>query len=136
MRTLRLAVTLLALAVFIGATIVAADAANVPGVISTPVKKTVATTAKVPTLAKLPALKMLSGLEKFSQANDAAGNAVKLEAAKMAMGTRQDISVSAGKASSKLSLAGMRTMPQLQLGKMLNAYGMNMPALTTLGNIK
>jgi len=133
MRTLRVALVLLALAVFIGATMAAAGATTAaPAAISAPaMKPTIKPTIK-PTTMSAP--KMLSGMDKFSQVNKAAGNVVKQEVQMMTRNTQNEIARNSGKTSAKLATPGMRAMPA-GLGKMPSLSAMKMPALISLGSI-
>jgi hypothetical protein len=80
---------------------------------------------------------MMGGLEKFSQANDAAGNMVKLQAAMMTKSIQKEVAQNSGKMSSKLGIQGMGGIaPQLGHLRQMPAMGtMNMPDWTSPGII-
>ena len=134
-RTLRIALVLLALAVFVGATMAVAAAAA-----SNPATASIKMPAMVPSLDKMVSkinLKDSIGSKAIDDANLAGSNAVKNKAAKVTYGVQKNIVQSFGKMSNQVSIPGMGSAnPQLDhLRQMPAMAAMNMPDWTTPGII-
>lgn len=146
MRTMKIALVLLALVAFIGATMAVASAATETAtVISAPAQKVPAMTPqkmsmKVPTLEKIGfKMNMLNsiGSKAIDEANAMASNAVKSKAAKMTTAVQKNIVQSMGKMSGQTSIPGMGSInPQLDHLRQMPAMStMNMPDWTSPGII-
>ncbi|WP_424356596.1 hypothetical protein [Methanocella sp. MCL-LM] len=134
-RTLRIALVLLALAVFAGATMMAASATAQKSSFAVPKMP-----AMVPSLDKIASKIGLTdniGSKAIDDANVAASNAVKGKAAKVTYDIQKNIVQSFGKMSNKASMTGMGSVnPQLDhLRQMPAMAAMNMPDWTTPGII-
>ena len=131
MRTMKLALVLLALAVLIGTTMVAAVAA-------TPTSMPISSPTKMPTkiatptkIAKMSSLGQNAEGQSISATNNLASNVIKNQAAKITQGIMQNIAQGKGKTSNKVSLPGMGSiMPQLNhMGSMPSLSGKGFPAI-------
>lgn len=134
-RTLRIALVLLALAVFVGATMMVAAASAQKSSFAVP--KVPAMVPSVDKIASKIGLTDNVGSKAIDEANSAASNAVKGKAAKVTYDIQKNIVQSFGKMSNKVSMAGMGSVnPQLDHLRQMPAIGtMNMPDWTTPGII-